>query len=85
MLQSYCKQHNIELIVINGMNAGSGMLEHELGYLLDISTLVGFDVSLITRQIDFADDFMHPGKASNRVYANLVNNVFDLLSSKRIS
>lgn len=40
---------------------------------LDWSYKLGFDVPLITKQIDFADDNSHPGKQSNRIYADLVN------------
>jgi hypothetical protein len=75
MLQSYCQQHNIKLVLVNAMDAGTAMVSTELGRLLDTSYSVGFDVSLHQQQIDYADDNMHPGEKSNRLYAELVSNV----------
>ena len=40
---------------------------------LDWSYKLGFEKSLITEQIDFADDNNHPGEKSNKMYADLVN------------
>ena len=40
---------------------------------LDWSYKIGFEKSLITEQIDFANDNSHPGEKSNRIYADLVN------------
>jgi len=40
---------------------------------LDWSYKLGFEKSLISEQIDFADDDSHPGEKSNKMYADLVN------------
>jgi len=73
MLQSYCQQHNIKLVLVNAMDAGIAMVSTKLGRLLNISYSVGFDKSLHQQQIDYADDDMHPGEKSNRIYAELVS------------
>jgi hypothetical protein len=84
MLQSYCQQHNIKLILVNAMDAGGSMVDTELGALLDLSYSVGFDRSLLEQQIDYADDNMHPGEKSNRIYAKLVSDVITQLIFSRI-
>jgi hypothetical protein len=84
MLQSYCQQHNIKLILINAMDAGRAIADAELGELLDLSYSIGFDTSLIEQQIDYADDDIHPGENSNRIYAELVSDVITQLIFSRI-
>lgn len=41
--------------------------------MLDQLPKIGFEITLFESQIDFADDKMHPGEKSNRLYADLVN------------
>lgn len=81
MLQSYCQQHNIKLVLVNGMDAGQAMIDAELGKLLDLSCSVGFETPLIKHQIDYADDNMHPGKNSNLIYANLVSDIISRIDT----
>ena len=80
MLQSYCQKHNIKLLLINGMNAGQAMIASELGKQLDIVHSVGFGTPLIQQRIDYADDNMHPGENSNRIYAELVSDAISKIS-----
>lgn len=84
MLQSFCQQHNIKLILVNAMDAGTAMVDTELGKQLDLSYSVGFDTPLIKLQTDYADDNMHPGELSNRIYANLISGIIDKNSFSRI-
>lgn len=84
MLQSYCQQHNIKPILVNAMDAGGSMVDTELGALLDLSYSVGFDRSFLEQQIDYADDNLHPGEKSNRIYAKLVSDVITQLIFSRI-
>lgn len=42
---------------------------------LSYSHKLGFDRPLIDQQLDYADNNSHPGKKSNRLYADLINDV----------
>ena len=39
---------------------------------INLNNVVGLDKSFIEQQVDVADDSMHPGEASNQLYADLV-------------
>jgi len=85
MLQSYCQQHDIKLVMVDAMGAGRQMVNAELGSRLDLSYSIAFDKSLMARQIDYADDNQHPGEESNLIYANLVSDVITQFSFPKVN
>jgi hypothetical protein len=76
LLQYYCNQHASKMILINGM----GFLQKSQGFSslfnqLDKTQFLSDDNSpWISQMLDFADDNMHPGEKTNKLYAEQVIN-----------
>ena len=74
LLQNHCKQHDSKMILINGM----GFLEQSQGFTmlfnqLDKTQFLSNDnSSWMSQMVDFADDNMHPGEKTNKLYAEQV-------------
>jgi hypothetical protein len=83
MLQFYLHAHHIKLIIIDAMSTGSQLLANDqLGSQIDLTYSSGFDKSWIGYQIDYADDNQHPGKETNRVYADLIGKIIDKIKNE---
>ena len=76
MLQNYCKQQKSKLVLINAMGFLT-MAEHafpELFNQIDQTQFLHNSSTWKSQAIDFADDNLHPGEKSNKLYAEQVIN-----------
>lgn len=83
MLQFYLHARSIKLILIDAMHAGKRMvINNPLGAQIKLTYSSGFKKSWIELQIDNADDNMHPGEKTNRLYADLVGEIINKIKNE---
>jgi hypothetical protein len=84
MFQAYLHVHSINLILIDAMHAGKNLVKTKpLGSQINLTYSSGFIKPWINYQIDYADDKIHPGEKTNRLYADFVGEIVKKIQNQQ--